>query len=102
MPKLTAIELENFQTVSKHVVIPIRDLTLMFGPNGAGKSTILKALFGLAPIHSGNIFWHEEKIVPKSYEIVELGISFVPQGSQIFKSLTRSGLRLNICECSFY
>lgn len=44
MPKLTAIELENFQTVSKHTVIPIRDLTLMFGPNGAGKSAIFDAL----------------------------------------------------------
>ncbi|MBU3598552.1 DUF3696 domain-containing protein [Polynucleobacter bastaniensis] len=44
MPKLTAIELENFQTVSKHAVIPIRDLTLMFGPNGAGKSAIFDAL----------------------------------------------------------
>ena len=44
MPKLTAIELENFQTVSKRAVIPIRDLTLMFGPNGAGKSAIFDAL----------------------------------------------------------
>jgi len=44
MPKLTAIELENFQTISEHTVIPIRDLTLMFGPNGAGKSSIFDAL----------------------------------------------------------
>lgn len=58
------------------------------GPNGAGKSTILKALFGLAPIESGGVYWHEEKIIPKSHEVVERGISFVPQGRQIFKSLT--------------
>ena len=44
MPKLTAIELEKFQTISKHTIIPIRDLTLMFGPNGAGKSSIFDAL----------------------------------------------------------
>jgi predicted ATPase len=44
MPKLTAIELENFQTISAHTVIPIRNLTMMFGPNGAGKSSIFDAL----------------------------------------------------------
>jgi len=44
MPKLTAIELEKFQTISEHTVIPVRDLTLMFGPNGAGKSSIFDAL----------------------------------------------------------
>jgi len=60
----------------------------LMGPNGAGKSTILKALFGLAPISTGKIYWHGEKIVPKSHEIVERGISFVPQGRQIFKSLS--------------
>ncbi len=44
MIKLTAIELENFQTIERHTVVPIRDLTLMFGPNGAGKSAIYDAL----------------------------------------------------------
>jgi hypothetical protein len=44
LPKITAIELENFQTIGKRTVIPIRDLTLMFGPNGAGKSAIFDAL----------------------------------------------------------
>ena len=44
MPKITAIELENFQTIGSRVVIPIRDLTLMFGPNGAGKSAVFDAI----------------------------------------------------------
>lgn len=44
MPKITAIELENFQTIGERTVIPIRDLTLMFGPNGAGKSAIFDAI----------------------------------------------------------
>jgi branched-chain amino acid transport system ATP-binding protein len=70
------------------VVLDEGEIVALMGPNGAGKSTILKALFGLAPISSGKVFWHEKEIVPKSYEIVELGISFVPQGRQIFKSLT--------------
>ena len=44
MPKITAIELENFQTLGKRTLIPIEDITLMFGPNGAGKSAVFDAL----------------------------------------------------------
>jgi recombinational DNA repair ATPase RecF len=44
MPKITALELENFQTIGARTVIPIRDLTLVFGPNGAGKSAIFDAI----------------------------------------------------------
>jgi hypothetical protein len=44
MPKITAIELENFQSIGNPTVIPIRDLTLMFGPNGAGKSAVFDAI----------------------------------------------------------
>jgi len=64
------------------------EIVALMGPNGAGKSTVLKALFGLAPIEAGQIFWHGQKIIPKSHEMVERGISFVPQGRQVFKSLT--------------
>jgi branched-chain amino acid transport system ATP-binding protein len=64
------------------------EIVALMGPNGAGKSTVLKALFGLAPIETGQICWHGQKIIPKSHEMVERGISFVPQGRQVFKSLT--------------
>lgn len=64
------------------------EIVALMGPNGAGKSTILKALFGLAPIQTGQILWHAEEIIPKSHEMVQRGISFVPQGRQVFKSLT--------------
>ena len=64
------------------------EVVALMGPNGAGKSTILKAIFGLAPILSGDIFWHEKKIKPVSYKIARMGISLVPQGRQLFHSLT--------------
>ncbi len=64
------------------------EIVALMGPNGAGKSTILKVLFGLAPISAGHIYWHGVSIVPKSFEIVERGIAFVPQGRQLFKSLS--------------
>jgi branched-chain amino acid transport system ATP-binding protein len=64
------------------------EIVALMGPNGAGKSTVLKALFGIAPLTSGTVEWHGEKIVPTAHEMVARGISFVPQGRQIFKSLT--------------
>ncbi len=64
------------------------EIVALMGPNGAGKSTILKAIFGLAPIDSGEVLWHEKKIVPVPHEIVGRGISFVPQGRRVFSHLT--------------
>ena len=64
------------------------EIAALMGPNGAGKSTILKVIFGLAPIQSGKVFWHEQEIKPVSYEIVERGIAFVPQGRRVFTHLT--------------
>ncbi|MBT3729970.1 ATP-binding cassette domain-containing protein, partial [bacterium] len=40
------------------------EIVALMGPNGAGKSTILKAIFGLAPIQSGKVLWHEKKVSP--------------------------------------
>jgi len=64
------------------------EIVALMGPNGAGKSTILKTIFGLAPIHSGKVLWHEKEIKPVSHEVVQRGISFVPQGRRVFSHLT--------------
>ncbi len=64
------------------------EIVALMGPNGAGKSTILKAIFGLAPIHSGTILWHEKAFKPISYQVVERGIAFVPQGRRVFMHLS--------------
>ena len=64
------------------------EIVALMGPNGAGKSTILKAIFGLAPINSGQVLWEGHPFKPVSYEVVERGISFVPQGRRVFQHLT--------------
>lgn len=64
------------------------EIVALMGPNGAGKSTILKTIFGLATIDSGEIFWQGQSFKPVSYEVVERGISFVPQGRRVFHHLT--------------
>ena len=64
------------------------EIIALMGPNGAGKSTILKAIFELIPIESGKIFWHEKEILPETREMINRGISYVPQGRRVFPSLT--------------
>ena len=64
------------------------EIVALMGPNGAGKSTILKTIFGLAPIESGEVLWEGQTFKPVSYEVVERGVSFVPQGRRVFHNLT--------------
>jgi branched-chain amino acid transport system ATP-binding protein len=57
----------------------------IIGNNGVGKSTILKAISGLIKVRSGKIVLNDKEIndVPP-HSIVELGISFVPEGRRLF------------------
>lgn len=64
------------------------EIVALVGPNGAGKSTILRAIFGLAEIAAGKVFWHGERIAPISYEVAQMGVSFVPQGRRVFGHLS--------------
>lgn len=64
------------------------EIVALMGPNGAGKSTALKALFGVIPLASGEVLWHEKEVTPRAHEMVARGITYVPQGRQVFKSLT--------------
>ena len=64
------------------------EVVAVMGPNGAGKSTVLKAVMGLAPVVTGNIYWRQEPLVAATHEIVKEGIAFVPQGRRVFTHLT--------------
>lgn len=65
------------------------DIVVLIGPNGAGKSTLLKSIFNLVDIYNGKIIFKNKKItrIP-THELIELGISYVPQGRQVFGTLT--------------
>ena len=65
------------------------EITLLIGPNGAGKSTVLKTLFGLLSPRSGEVRFEGKVISGKSpRELLGYGIAFVPQGRNLFPSLT--------------
>ena len=64
------------------------EMVAVMGPNGAGKSTVLKAVMGLAPVVSGQVYWREKPLSAATHEIVKEGIAFVPQGRRVFTHLT--------------
>ncbi len=68
----------------------------LVGANGAGKTTMLRAISGLIPITSGEIWFKDRKINGMSTsDIVKLGIVHIPQGRRLFPFLSvMSNLKL--------
>ena len=67
---------------------PEQVLAIM-GRNGMGKTTLLKSLIGILPARSGSISLQGQEMVGlPSYQRVESGLAFVPQGRMIFSNLT--------------
>lgn len=65
------------------------EVVTIIGANGAGKSTTLKALCGMVPVVSGTVRFQGSDITNKpSHEIVDLGITMVPEGRQLFPFLS--------------
>ena len=61
----------------------------LLGANGAGKSTTLRAISGLVPIRSGEIYFDGEKIDTLSaHHIVRRGIIHVPEERRLFTEMT--------------
>lgn len=66
-----------------------KGITAIIGPNGSGKSTLLKSIFGMATIHSGNVFLDGKDITRlPPHEKVRLGIAYLPQTDNVFANLT--------------
>jgi branched-chain amino acid transport system ATP-binding protein len=65
------------------------EIVAIIGPNGAGKSSLLTAVAAIAPKTRGRIeiCGRSTDRVPRS-EIVRLGAALVPEGRQIFSSLS--------------
>ena len=78
-------------TVLRNLSISVQagNFVALIGPNGAGKSTVLKAIMNLTERQQGSISFYDQRIEKlPTHSIVELGISFVPQGRTSFPSMT--------------
>jgi branched-chain amino acid transport system ATP-binding protein len=64
-------------------------IVALVGANGAGKTTLLKTISGIIPLKKGEILFSGQSLTKlKPQEVVDLGISHVPEGRGLFSSLT--------------
>jgi branched-chain amino acid transport system ATP-binding protein len=69
--------------------VPAGSVFALLGPNGAGKTSTIMAIMGHVDVMGGRILLEDEDIIRRSaVERVDLGISLVPEGRQLFSDLT--------------
>ena len=65
------------------------EVVTLVGANGAGKTTTLKTLCGLVAASGGSIEFNGHSLIGMApHEIVDLGVTMVPEGRQLFPFLT--------------
>jgi urea transport system ATP-binding protein len=65
------------------------EIVALVGRNGMGKSTLMKSLMGVMPARSGKIIVDGADVAGlPSYQRVAHGLAYVPQGRQIFGTMT--------------
>jgi branched-chain amino acid transport system ATP-binding protein len=77
--------------IIREISLEVKDgeTVVILGVNGAGKSTLLKVICGLLKPTSGKVLFDNVLINEmEPPDIVELGISVVPEGGQIFPGLS--------------
>ncbi|WP_106418174.1 urea ABC transporter ATP-binding subunit UrtE [Salinicola tamaricis] len=80
------------------LTVPAGRCTCVMGRNGVGKTTLLKTIMGEVSARAGAIHFDGEPLLPRRAEArAGLGIGYVPQGRQIFATLTvEENLRIGL------
>jgi len=69
--------------------VSVGEVVTLVGANGAGKTTTLKTLCGLIAASGGAIEFEGHSLLGMApHEIVDLGVTMVPEGRQLFPFLT--------------
>jgi urea transport system ATP-binding protein len=78
--------------------VPAGSVVCLMGRNGVGKTTLLKSIMGLLPVHSGRVAFDGTDLGGRRpEERASCGIGYVPQGREIFPTLTvQENLRMGM------
>ncbi|QQD18928.1 urea ABC transporter ATP-binding subunit UrtE [Spongiibacter nanhainus] len=69
--------------------VPKNQTLAIMGRNGMGKTTLFKSLIGVMPNSGGSISVDGDDVTKKeSFQRVQSGLAYVPQGRMIFPNLT--------------
>ncbi len=61
----------------------------LLGRNGMGKTTTIRSIIGFTPPRDGEVRFREKVITHlKSFQIAQMGIGLIPQGRDLFPSLS--------------
>ncbi len=80
----------NIQAI-RNVSIKVNkgEIVTLIGSNGSGKSTTLKSISALVRPRDGDILFNDNSLKTlRSEQVVRLGVTHVPEGRRIFRSLT--------------
>jgi ABC-type branched-subunit amino acid transport system ATPase component len=76
------------------ISVPKGKIVTVIGPNGSGKSTLLKTVVGIVKAREGTVSMldreggSQELVGKRPHQVAELGLSFVPQLSNVFTDLS--------------
>lgn len=93
-PLLATVELDafygDFQALfGVSIALSAGEVLAIIGANGAGKSTLMRAITGLVPCRPGMVRYKSESIGGLPADRIALrGIAMVPEGRQLFPSLS--------------
>ncbi len=91
------LELDNVHAYYGHIhalkgismTVEEGEIVTLIGANGAGKTTTLRTITGLLKPRRGTVKLEGEDLAPyKAHQIVQRGVSMVPEGRGIFAKLT--------------
>ncbi len=81
----------GLSTVVREVSLVVNngEIVTIVGSNGAGKTSLLNAISGTVPVKSGSIRLDEVQLSGRPpHKTVRLGVGYVPEGRQIFGSMS--------------
>ena len=91
------LKLENIVAGYGHILalkdisleVPQGSIVSLIGANGAGKTTTMKTIMGLVKPTSGRVIFEGQDITSRqTHQVVQNGISLVPEGRQILQDMS--------------
>ena len=80
----------SFRALSEvSLTVNARETVAVVGPNGAGKTTLMRVISGMNPVDSGGLTMEGLSLLDiPPHQIVEKGISHVPENRRLFPRMT--------------